>query len=399
MCGEGADDAARENQVSKHRQSEEGRSRRWSWIRIGAAAAVSAVVAAACGVDTSAGRGLDLDGLADCPDPLVIQTDWFPEPEHGAVYNLTRGEGSIDPETGRFTGPLAADPSITVEIRTGGPFLGSDSALTVMNDDKSIFLGYVNTDEAIANYSRHPTTAVVAPLDINPQMIMWDPATYQIKQWTEVKKTGATIHHFAGASYTEYLLETGLVLPDQLDDGYDGTPNDFIAARGGLIQQGFATQEPYLYQSVFDDWGKPVDYLLIHDAGYELYQGALTILDSRLDFDARSCLRSLVPLIQQSIVDYQRDPASTNDVILQAVADLDTFWQLTEEGVHESVIQMGLIGVVGNGDNQTVGDFDIERVEEVITITIAEIESVRVPAGLDADDLVSNEFIDDDIGL
>jgi hypothetical protein len=125
----------------------------------------------------------------------------------------------------------------------------------------------------------------------------------------------------------------------------------------------------------------------------------LTILDSRLDFDARSCLRSLVPLIQQSIVDYQRDPASTNDVILQAVADLDTFWQLTEEGVHESVIQMGLIGVVGNGDNQTVGDFDIERVEEVITITIAEIESVRVPAGLDADDLVSNEFIDDDIGL
>ena len=26
--------------------------------------------------------------LATCPDPLVIQTDWFPESEHGAMYEL-----------------------------------------------------------------------------------------------------------------------------------------------------------------------------------------------------------------------------------------------------------------------------------------------------------------------
>ena len=116
--------------------------------------------------------------LGDCPNPLVIQTDWFPEPEHGALYNLTAGEGSIDGESGRFSGPLAADPSITLEIRAGGPFVGFQQTVALMATDSDIFLGYVNTDEAIQNYEDFPTTAVVAPLEINPQMIMWDPDTY-----------------------------------------------------------------------------------------------------------------------------------------------------------------------------------------------------------------------------
>ncbi|MEZ5229413.1 MAG: hypothetical protein R2710_22965 [Acidimicrobiales bacterium] len=76
------------------------------------------LVAAACGSDSASGGddaavaddagssdggsdGGSTEGvagnLADCPNPIVIQTDWFPESEHGAVYNLTGGEGSVDP--------------------------------------------------------------------------------------------------------------------------------------------------------------------------------------------------------------------------------------------------------------------------------------------------------------
>lgn len=152
-----------------------------------------------------------------------------------------------------------------------------------------------------------------------------------------------------------------------------------------------------MYENEF--WGKPIDYLLVHDAGYELYQGALTILDSRLDNAAESCLSALVPEIQRSIVDFQRNPDSTNAAIGQAVDDLDSFWQLTDEGMHETVIQMGTMGFVGNGSNQTVGDFDIDRVDELIDVTIIEMESVEVAPGLRAEDLVTNEFIDESIGL
>ncbi len=337
--------------------------------------------------------------LAQCPNPLVIQTDRFPEPEHGAVYNLVGEGGRFDPETGRFTGPLAAEPSLTVEIRVGGPFIDKRSTLNVMADDEEIFLGLVNTDEAVAGYVEHPSTAVVAPLELSPQIVMWDPATYDIESWDDVKSTGAVLNHAAGASFPEYLLATGRVTADQLDGGYDGSPDRFIAADGAILQQGVATQEPYLYENIFIEWGKPVDYLLIHDAGLELYQGALTILDDRLDQAARWCLSAFVPLVQQSIVAFQQDPTATNDVILDAADTLDGPWPLGDEGAREAVIQMGALGIVGNGRDTTIGNFDLDRLDELITTIRNEVPTMAGPVGLSADELVSNEFIDAGIGL
>lgn len=381
-------------------------------LRLLAALLGLAMVAAACGSDddesTDAGSETgDAEGeeamaegsLSDCPNPMIFQTDWFPEPEHGALYNLTGGEGSIDVESGRFSGPMAADPSITVEVRAGGPFIGFQPTVALMATDSEIFMGYVNTDEAIANYAEFPTTAVVAPLEINPQIIMWDPETYDIGSWADVKGTEAVISHFAGASYTEYLVGSGLVDESQLDGSYDGSPTRFIGEEGAIIQQGFATQEPYNYENAFAEWGKPVDSLLIHDSGYELYQGPLAILDSKLDDAARSCLAAFVPIFQQSIVDFQQDPTATNAAILQAVIDLDSFWQLSAESVANTVVEMGALNIVGNGPDQTIGNFDLDRVNEVIKITQDQVPSIVVPEGLTAEDLVTNDYIDSSIGL
>ena len=66
--------------------------------------------------------------LATCPDPLVIQTDWFPESEHGAMYELFgSGDYSIDAENLIVSGTLhdgATDTGIGLEVRTGGPAIG-----------------------------------------------------------------------------------------------------------------------------------------------------------------------------------------------------------------------------------------------------------------------------------
>ena len=343
--------------------------------------------------------GTAVSALSHCPNPLVFQTDWFPEPEHGALYNLTAGEGSIDAESGRFSGPLAADPSITVEIRAGGPFIGFQQTVALMSTDDDIFLGYVNTDEAIQNYEDFPTTAVVSPLEINPQMIMWDPETYDINGWEDVAGTDAVINVFAGAAYTEWLVGSGLAAEDQIDPSYDGSPSRFIGEAGAILQQGFASQEPFNYENTFTDWGRPVDFLLIHDSGFPIYQGAVAILDSRLDDDASACLGALVPLIQQSAVDFQNDPAATNAAILQAVIDLDSFWQLSEDSVASTVQTMTDLGLVGDGPDSTLGNFDLDRVEEIITVISEQVSSVSVPEGLTAEDLVTNDYIDPSIGL
>jgi hypothetical protein len=335
--------------------------------------------------------------LDDCPDPLVIQTDWFPEPEHGALYQLTGGEGGIDPESGVFQGPLREDPGLTIEIRAGGPYIGNQPQTTMMYSDDSIFLAYINTDSQIASFSDFPSIAVVAPLEKNPQILMFDPETYDFETFSDIGESGAVVNVFAGQFYTEYLVGSGQLTAEQIDPSYGGSEARFIAENGALVQQGFVTQEPWNYEYVFTDWGRPVDWLLIHDSGYEIYSQALAIRPDKLDAAASSCLTAFVPLVQQAAVDFMADPGPVNDAILQAVEDLDSFWQLDPAGVVNTVEVMDELDIVGNGPNDTVGDFDLDRVQALID-QVRDIPAFGV-TDVEASDIVTNEFIDPSIGF
>lgn len=222
--------------------------------------------------------GAVLEGLAACPNPLVIQTDWLPEPEHGAVYQLTRGEGSFDPETGRFQGPLAADPSLTIEIRIGGPFNEFAFMPFLLRDDPSVFLGYLTTNLQVVGWDLEaPTVAVVAPLEKSPEMLMWDPATYDFQSFSDIAASDAVVNVFDVPQWVEYLWSTDQLTMEQTDLSFDGTPNRFIAEAGAIVQQGWATQDPWRYQNQYSEWGAPIDLLLIHDSGWQPYTHALAL--------------------------------------------------------------------------------------------------------------------------
>ena len=342
-------------------------------------------------VDAGAGS------LDDCPNPLVIQTDWFPEPEHGALYQLTGGQGSIDPETGAFRGPLTDDPDLTIEIRAGGPYIGFQPQTTMMYSDDSIFLAYINTDSQIASFPDFPSIAVVAPLEKNPQLLMFDPETYDFETFSDIGESGAVVSVFAGVYYPDYLVGTGQLTADQIDPSYTGSQARFIAEDGALVQQGFVTQEPWNYENVFAEWGRPVDWLLIHDSGYEIYSQVLAIRADKLDETASSCLTAFVPLVQQAVVDFMADPGPVNDAILRAVEDLESFWELDPAGVENTVQVMDELDIVGNGPNDTVGDFDLDRVEALID-QLRVIPAFEV-GDVEATDIVTNEFIDPSIGF
>ena len=67
------------------------------------------------------------------------------------------------------------------------------------------------------------------------------------------------------------FVAEGVWSEDQIDPSYDGGPSRFIGEGGRIAQQGFASSEPYAYEHIFTDWGKPVAYQLIHDAGFQNY--------------------------------------------------------------------------------------------------------------------------------
>src|SRR6056300_878708 len=109
-----------------------------------------ALVAAACGGDDDSAAGGGDGVLSDvCPATVVVQTDWFPEAEHGALYNLI-GEGyTIDTANKIVSGPMVLDGQdlgVTFEVRTGGPAIGFAPVTSYVYTDDAITSGYANTE-------------------------------------------------------------------------------------------------------------------------------------------------------------------------------------------------------------------------------------------------------------
>ena len=118
---------------------------------------------AACGGDgeeaTAAPAGdvgsVDL-AAAGCPETIVIQTDWNPESEHGALYQMVGDNPDIDTGKKTVTAPLIAhggvDTGVKIQVRVGGPAIGFQTVVSQLYQDRSLLLGYVANDEAIQNW-------------------------------------------------------------------------------------------------------------------------------------------------------------------------------------------------------------------------------------------------------
>ncbi len=360
---------------------------------------------AACGggkgeTASEAQGGSAQGGLARaCPETVVLQTDWFPEPEHGGAYQLIGPGGEIDDEKGTYTGEIG-ETGVNLEIRSGGPFTGFQQVTAQMYQDEGILMGFVNTDEAVQNSARLPTRAIFAPLEKSPQILMWDSRQFDFSSFEDIGKSDATVVYSEAVVFMDYLVGAGFIREEQIDGSYDGSPARFVS-EGDIVQQGFATNEPYKYENDIKEWGRPVDYFLIHDSGYEFYTQMINVKLDVLESE-RDCFEQLVPLMQQAQVDYIKDPGPVNEELLKIVEELDTFWTLSEGGNKYAVAQMKKLGIVANGLNDTLGDFDMERVEKVIDLLnpIFEEKGVRTwDPEVTAEDIVTNEFIDQSIGL
>lgn len=393
-------------------------SRALSWRRAALVVTALGLVAAACGDDedeaasatTAAEEPTDetgddgsdtAAGESTCPSPLIVQTDWFPEPEHGGLYQLIGPDGDADAAAGTYTGEIG-DTGITLEIRAGGPFLGGSSTSAQMYADPDIFLGYVATDELIKDSGEQPLVSVVSPLEKSPQILMWDPEAFSgIETFADIGATGAPVLYFEGSAYMDFLVGKGFIDEAQLDASYDGAPSRFVTEQ--VFQQGFASNEPYKYENDIQEWMKPVEYLLIHDAGYEIYPSSLSVRPERIeDEEDAACLEQIVPLMQQAQVDYMAHPEPINDFFLGYVEDMASFWTLSADGNANAVEVMLEEGLVSNGPDDVIGNFDLERVQTLIDESVPIFEDVGIESmaeGLTAEDIVTNEFIDETIGL
>lgn len=346
----------------------------------------------------AAAYSTDLTGV--CPATVVIQTGWFPQPERGYLYQLIGTDGVVDIDKGAYTGPLGST-GIDLEIRVGGPYVGDQSAVSVLYQDPEVLLGEVNTDEAVNLSTEFPTVSVFASLEKSPQVLLWDEDKYDFETIADIGESGLPVLLYGSDDpWVKYFVQQGDLNADQIDDSYDGSPSRLISSDGEVVQQGYVTSEPYTYENDFPEWGKPVGTMLLADNGYSPYENALGATPETIA-EYGDCLTGLVPLIQQASVDYMEDPAPMNERLVSIVEELASSWTLTEDANTFATETMLSSGVVSNGPNETLGDFDPERIDEfvgLITPILEEANPDFVPLE-DTSSIYTNEFIDPEIGL
>jgi hypothetical protein len=339
-----------------------------------------------------------------CPDPVVVQTSWYPQSEHGAMYQLVGPGATIDAAHKRVTGPLVVhgnSTGIRLELRAGGPAVGFQTAAALMYQDPQITLGMMNPDQIIQLSRTQPVVGVVAPMELDPQIILWDPAKHPA--WHTIADIGQTdtkVLYFQGNSYMDYLLGSGILRKRQVDGSYDGSPSRFVASDGQIAVQGYATNEPYTYQHEIPAWGRPVAYQLVYDMGYPNYANVLAVRSDKLGALA-GCLRRLVPLIQQAQVDFMAKPGPAIGLLLKLVDAYKASFVYSRGNAEFAVQQMRQLGIVANGPDATLGNFDPARLQRLISIVgpISATQRKPIKAGLTPEQVGTNQFIDPAIGL
>ena len=343
--------------------------------------------------------------LADvCPSPIIVQTDWHAQAEHGPTYEMLGQD--YEAANGTVRGTLVAsgevDTGVDIEIREGGPAIGWQQVSSQMYQDPDIFFGYVSTDGSVGSSVAQPTVSVVVLLEKNPQMIMWNPDQFPGVERVADLPDDTDIVAFFGAHYLYWLADQGIVDGSRIDGSYDGGVTRFVAEDGAFAQQGYASSEPYIYESETPEYGKAVKYELLHDMGFETYSQNLGVRPARLEED-RACLELLVPIVQQSAADYVNDGAETNAVILDVNAAYDDGWVYSIGLAEFANKEFGRLGLIGNGPDDTIGNFDMDRVQTLIDQMIPVFANpeinIEIVEGITAEDIVTNEFIDDSIGL
>ncbi|WP_154792752.1 hypothetical protein [Occultella kanbiaonis] len=348
-----------------------------------------------------AGSAFDLSDV--CPATVVMQQDWQPEAEHGAMYNLVGSDYTIDTDAKSVTGSLVVDgvdTGVDIEVRPGGPNVGFQSVPALMYLDDDITLGAVNTDTAISGYETQPTIAVTSQMTVSPQILMWDPDTYPGATTIEEVVSQGAVVVTSGDVIPTLLAETTAFDLANSDTSYEGTPARFVSDTT-ITQQGFATAEPYIYENEIAEWGRPVAYQLLAEVGYNIYPEPLAVRADKLD-ELSDCLARLVPIMQQSQIDYLADPGPTNELIVELVEAYDLSWTYSLGVADFSAAAQVSEGIVTDDPASGVfGQFDPERMQAIVDtfVPLLEAQGLITVTDIDPTELYTNEFIDASISM
>ena len=155
---------------------------------------------------------------------------------------------------------------------------------------------------------------------------------YQGKAGVMPAKGGSAASDDEVKAAVDYMIAAGFMDASQDNPTYDGSDAQFVSSNGGVIQQGFATNEVYKYENEIN-WkdGAPADvsFYTVSDMGFDNYPAAITMMRDRVE-ELDACLTLLVPVMQQAWIDFLNDPTPIMNKMIEINQVHDGFWGLSE---------------------------------------------------------------------
>jgi NitT/TauT family transport system substrate-binding protein len=230
---------------------------------------------------------------------VVLQADWYPQPEHGGFYTaLIKG--------------FYNDEGLDVTIQPGSQYAVPDQQVAV----GAAQFGMGSSDRTLESVADgHPLIAVAATMQSDPQGIMVRKES-PIHTFSDLH--GHSVAVKPGSTWFQYLVKR-YNLTDVKEIPATMSVANFVADPS-YIQQSFATSEPFFAHKA----GIATRVLLTRDAGYNPY---------RVMFTTRDFLRqhpdTVAKFVKASIKgwrDYLNDPTPAHQVIAKLNPALSPEW-------------------------------------------------------------------------
>ena len=349
----------------------------------------------------SATERVSLAGV--CPARIVIQTAWTPESTHGGLFQMLGRGFTIDATKKRVVGKLVArggvDTGVELELRAGGPAVGQQPIVSLLKQDPTITMAQNALEDGIGGSSELRTTAVFSPYAVDPVVFMWDKTRHpDFTVLQDIGQTDAKVVTFQTAQI-DYLLGAGVFRPTQIDYSFNGSP-ERLATDRSVVVGGFITNDPWTYAKL----GIEVDSAFVSDTGYPNYRNQLVIRTADKD-KLDGCLRRLVPVMQEAMVDYITQPQAAMKAVASTAAAYKLLPYSYEQAMWGAVTANCRGLLTDRPPRQVFGETDPNRVKRLIDI-LRPIYAGGSPAGqqagrraplpddLSAEELATNEYLD-----
>jgi len=312
-----------------------------------------------CGPTDQSAPSKNADEAAAGLTPVIMQTDWFPQAEHGGFYQaLARG--------------FYREAGLDVDVRPGGP--SSHVRLRVARGDADF--GLLRSDDtAMAISQGLPLVMVAASLQHDGEALLVH-ADSPVQDFSDLD--GQTVMAPLSMVWVSYIQKKYDVVFKLVPTTY-GLASFF--ADPALVRSCYLTSEPFLAQ----ERGVPVRALPLIDADYDAYAGV--VVRRELVRSSPELVRAFVAATLRGWEDYLNgDPSPADTLILERNPQMS---QGQLDYSRAALIEHSMVaGFPEKGER--IGAIDMGRLQHEID-RLREFDALA--KALSAEDIATLEFL------